>query len=214
MAALRLQREFDLMRTTLQNYAFTLQAYMVSDWLAFGIGQTLVATSGVLPASMVATMAGAMLGFGPGLVISATSTMVGGWLAFSLSRTALRKGIARLIGRHRSFARLDTALTSEGWRMVMLLRISPVMPFAMTSFGLGLTRISHRDFLLGTLASLPALTAFVALGALGRTGIGMTHDGTSPRHWLLVIAGMAVVLYALRRVQRIMQRLTREDAIC
>jgi uncharacterized membrane protein YdjX (TVP38/TMEM64 family) len=214
MAALRLQREFEMLRLTLQNYALALQAYMVSDWLAFGIGQTLIATSGVLPASIVATMAGAVLGFGPGLVVSAASTMIGGWLAFSLSRTALRKPISRLVVRHQSVARLDQALTSEGWRMVMLLRVSPVMPFAMTSFGLGLTRISHRDFLLGTLASLPALTAFVALGALGRTGIGMTQDGATPSHWLAVAAGTAVVLYSLRRVQRIMQQLAREDAIC
>lgn len=213
MAALRLQREFELLRHTLQNYAVALQAYMVSDWLAFGIGQTLVATSGVLPASIAATMAGAVLGFGPGLVISAVSTMIGGWLAFSLSRTALRKSISRLVGRHRSVARLDTALTSEGWRMVMLLRVSPVMPFAMTSFGLGLTRISHRDFLLGTLASLPALTAFVALGALGRSGMDMTQDGASPLHWLLVAGGMAVVFYSLRRVQRAMQQLAHEDAV-
>lgn len=210
---LRLQRELAVLRLSAQDYLAALQAYLVSDWLAFGIGQTLVATSGVLPASVVATLAGAMLGFWPGLLISAVSTMFGGWLAFSLSRTALRKWISPFVGRHQCLARLDTAMTSEGWRMVMLLRVSPVMPFAMTSFGIGLTRISHRDFLIGTLAALPALTGFVALGALGRTGIAMTQDGTNWWHWLLMAAGVVVVLYALRRVQRIMRQLACEDAL-
>lgn len=212
IALMRLQREIAVSRLLIHDYATQLQAFMASNWIAFGLGQTLVAASGVLPASMIATMAGAMLGFGPGLAISVISTMVGGWLAFSLSRTALRKWIARLLGRNEAFARLDMAVTCEGWRMVMLLRISPVMPFAITSYGIGLTRISHRDFLLGTLASLPALVGFVAIGALGRTGMTMAQDGTTRWHWLLLATGTGVVLYALRRVRRIMERISCEAA--
>ena len=72
--------------------------------------------------------------------------------------------------------------------MVTLLRISPVMPFALTSYGLGLTRISQRDFLAGTLASLPSLAGYVALGALGKEGLrledaGLVNGGVKVVHW-------------------------------
>ncbi|HZU62652.1 MAG TPA: VTT domain-containing protein [Novosphingobium sp.] len=183
-----------------------LQAFMAANWLAFGAGQVLVAASGVLPASMIALMAGATYGLGWGLLLSAISTMVGGWLAFALCRTALRERIARYVGHHPRVARLDEAMTSEGWRLVLLLRVSPVMPFALTSYGLGLTRISSRDFLLGTLASLPALTGYVALGALGRQGMAVAQGGASIWHWLMLAGGLAVVLYALARVRAALGR--------
>jgi uncharacterized membrane protein YdjX (TVP38/TMEM64 family) len=61
-------------------------------------------------------------------------------------------------------------LAQDGWRLVCVLRVSPVMPFAMTSYALGLTGISQRAYLLGTLAALPALLGYVTVGALA----GMT----------------------------------------
>ena len=204
---LKFQREILETRVALHDWVATLQLFMASNWLAFALGQTLVAACGILPASMIAAMAGALLGFGPGLAISVTSTMLGGWLAFSLSRTALRKWIARFLHRHPSFSRLDAAMTAEGWRMVLLLRISPVMPFALTSYGIGLTRITHREFLIGTLASLPSLVGFVALGSLGKEGLRMAQSGTSEWSWLLLAAGGAILFYSLYRLRKVMDRL-------
>lgn len=207
-----LRREFAAVRGTLQDWTVALQAYMASNWLAFGIGQTLITVSGVLPASMVATLAGGVFGFGAGMAISTTSTMIGGWICFALSRTALRRLIARFLDRHDLLARFDTAVTSEGWRLVLLLRLSPVMPFALTSYAIGLTRVSHRDFLLGTLASLPALAGFVALGALGRAGLRMADGRAAAVQWLMLAAGLAIVVYALFRLRQVMGRVAAEGA--
>lgn len=206
------RREFAGMRGALHDWTSALQAYMASNWLAFGLGQTLITVSGVLPASMIATLAGGVFRFGLGLAISTVSTIVGGWICFALSRTALRRLIARYLGRYDLLARFDTAVTSEGWRLVLLLRLSPVMPFALTSYAIGLTRVSHRDFLLGTLASLPALAGFVALGALGRAGLRMADGRAMAVQWLMLAAGLGIVLYALYRLRRVMGRLAAEVA--
>jgi uncharacterized membrane protein YdjX (TVP38/TMEM64 family) len=80
------------------------------------------------------------------------------------------------------------------------------MPFALTSYGLGLTRISQRDFLMGTMASLPALAGYVALGALGKQGMIMTLTSASPLHWLSLVAGIATVAYALMRVRKVLAK--------
>ncbi|MBU6268232.1 MAG: VTT domain-containing protein [Sphingomonadales bacterium] len=175
---------------------------MAANWLAFGLGQTVVAASGVLPASMIAVMAGATLGFGRGLALSMLATMLGGWLAFTVSRSALGGWIGRRLEKRPGLARIDAAIAGEGWRMVALLRVSPVMPFALTSYALGLTRISHRDFLLGTLASLPALAGYVALGALGKQGLLMADRGLTVSHVALLALGFAVVGYALWRLRK------------
>jgi uncharacterized membrane protein YdjX (TVP38/TMEM64 family) len=183
-----------------------LQGAMTSNWLAFALGQIVIAASGVLPASMFAMIAGASFGFGWGLAISIACTMFGGWLAFALSRTVLRGWVERWIRRSSLADRFDEAIGQESWRFVLLLRISPVMPFALTSYGLGITRIGQRDFLLGTLASLPALVGYVAMGSLGRIGMQMAGSPTSPAGFAMIALGLGAVIYALVRVKVVLQR--------
>lgn len=187
-----------------QEWATVLQQAMAANWLAFGIGQVIIASTGVLPASIIAIMAGATFGLGWGLAISMIGTMLGGWLAFCLSRTALRGFISRHLHRHALAARFDNVVGKEGWRFVLLLRASPIMPFALTSYGLGLTRISQKEFLLGTLASLPALIGYVALGALGQQGMALANGEASVWRWLSLAGGALLVFYAMRRIRRAM----------
>ncbi len=204
IAAATLIYRRELLQLFHQRYAWLLsmQSTLESNWLTFALVQTIVAATGILPASFIAVMAGASLGFGWGLAISATSTVLGGWIAFLLSRSALRDVISRHVHRHAAAARLDDAMSAEGWRLVLLLRISPVMPFALTSYGLGLTRIAQRDFLLGTLASLPALTGYVMLGSLGKQGLAMAGSGGTGLQWLALGFGILAVTYAAVRVRK------------
>jgi uncharacterized membrane protein YdjX (TVP38/TMEM64 family) len=187
-----------------------IKPLLAANWLAFATGQVLVAMSGLVPASIMAVFAGGLYGMGLGLAISMVATMFGGWLAFLLSRSMLRPWIERAVRRSATFERIDRAVEQEGWRFVLLLRISPVMPFALTSYGLGLTRLSQREYLIGTLASLPPLVGYVALGALGREGLRSTSGGVGMWHWALVVAGIGVVGYALLRVRAAMAKVAGE----
>ncbi|MCJ2184012.1 VTT domain-containing protein [Novosphingobium sp. 1949] len=178
-----------------------LQAAMAANWVAFGSIQIAVAATGILPAAVVAMMAGASFGVGAGIAISAISTMLGGWIAFGLARSFLRPWIARWIGRSDRCLRWDAAVGRESWRFVLLLRISPVMPFAPTSYALGLSSIDQRSYLLGTLASLPALVGYVVLGALGGKGLAMMAGSANLLQWAAWGVGFAFVAIALLRVR-------------
>jgi uncharacterized membrane protein YdjX (TVP38/TMEM64 family) len=172
---------------------------------SFGALQLGVAAFGILPASLMAIAAGASYGMWLGALISAAGTLLGGWIAFLLSRSVLRPFIARIVARYPASARFDEAVATEGWRFVCLMRMSPVMPFAATSYGLGLTRIGQRAYLLGTLASLPALFGYVALGAFGRAGLAAGHGQAGPLQWLLPVFGVAALVVAVWRLKRLVQ---------
>lgn len=176
-----------------------LSAYPSEHWFGFAVGQVVIAACGVLPASVMAVMAGAAYGMVKGLAISVVCTLLGGWIAFLLSRSILRPWIERLLSRSKFAGRLDEALEGEGWHFVFLLRISPVMPFALTSYGFGLTRIRQRDYLIGTLASLPAMASYVGLGAVGRQGVEMSLSTASPMQWVLLVVGTLALLLAAWR---------------
>lgn len=74
------------------------------------------------------------------------------------------------------------------------MRASPVAPFVATSYLLGLSRVPFRDYLLGTLASLPALLGYVMVGALAARGV----ISTVAQNWMgsasLIIGVVATAL--------------------
>ena len=163
-------------------------------WLIFALLQMLVALIGFLPASLLGLAAGAVYGIALGFGLSALGVLLGAAIAFMLARSALRPAIAQRLAKGGHLARLDDAVGKDGWRLVLLLRISPVMPFSLTSYALGLSAIRPRDYALGTLAALPALLLYVAIGTLGASGLAALH-GHAPLH--LALIGIAIMATAL-----------------
>jgi uncharacterized membrane protein YdjX (TVP38/TMEM64 family) len=168
------------------------QAAKGIGWVIFAFLQILIVTSGLLPASLAGMAAGAVYGIPLGFGLAAVSTMAGAVLTLALSRSQARAWVERLmIGRPR-LQNLDLMLARDGARLVCLLRLSPVMPFAATSYALGLSSVSVRDYILGTTASLPALLGYVVLGRLAGAGLAAGQAGWV--HWaMLAVGGLATI---------------------
>ncbi len=178
--------------------------------LAAGV-QTLIALCGVLPASVGAIAAGMTFGVFRGFVVSGSATILGAVLAFLLARSLFRPIVARTLARRPRIGRLDEAVARDGWRLVALMRVSPIMPFAVTSYAMGLTSIRLRQYLLGTLASLPALLGYVVMGRMAGAGLSsLSANEAHPVRWaLLALTAAATVLLTLRlaRIVRLVLRL-------
>ncbi|OAS20122.1 TVP38/TMEM64 family protein [Methylobacterium platani] len=171
--------------------------------------QALIAASGVLPASLLGIAAGTLLGTGPGFAAAAAGTMAGALLSFGIGRALLRGRRPGFLSGRR-FAALDRSVTAEGWRLVCLMRLSPVMPFAPTSYALSLSSVRLVDYCLGTLAALPALLAYVMLGALGRTALAGEAE------WLrggVLVLGLGATLLLLRKLKRLAAAAAPETAL-
>lgn len=143
----------------------------------FCVLQTLVAICGILPAAVGAIASGMIFGVWEGFLVASIATLAGALIAFWLSRSVLRKPIQAFLSKHRFFMMLEQMTETQGWKMVCLLRISPVLPFAITSYVLGFTELSTANYLIGTLASLPALLGYVVIGFLTQSGLHQTATG-------------------------------------
>ncbi|HYP62925.1 MAG TPA: VTT domain-containing protein [Acidocella sp.] len=169
----------------------------------------LAALAGVIPGGPLGLAAGAIFGLEAGFTASAIGSMAGAAAAFGLSRSWLRPSIATLLARHNKLARLDTAFGEQDWRLVALLRVSPVMPFSLTSYALGLSGIGFPAYLLGTLGSLPTLSAYVALGALGAYGANLPSGTGRAIHLGLAVLGGAASLLLILYLGRMLGRVLR-----
>jgi len=186
---------------------------------ALGLGlllivQALVAASGVLPASLIGVVAGTLFGTQIGFLISAAGTMAGALASFGIGRV-MRPAKPDGSEEGGRLAGLDRLLAREGWRVVCLLRLSPIMPFAPTSYALSLTSVRLADYIIGTVASLPALLAYVMIGALGRSG-GVAIAGGNICEWLrlgVLVLGIGATLALMLKVRRLLDRKTEMSAI-
>ena len=167
--------------------------------VVLGILQVLVSLSGILPASLLGVVAGGIYGLVPGFVLAAGSTMAGALVAFFLSRSLFRPTFERLMVTRPRLRNFDALIAQDGLRLVCLLRISPVMPFSVASYMLGLSSIDLRSYTIGTLASLPALCGYVFIGTLADESLSAWKTGTDPLRWVLLgIGGMATLLLTVR----------------
>ena len=178
----------------------TLRDRESGSWLLFTAVQVVVATIGIIPASLLGIAAGSLYGISAGFAISTFSTMLGAVIAFQLSRSVFRPLIARLLARRPRLQALDGLVRQDGWRLVCLLRMSPVMPFAATSYVLGLSPIGWRGYLLGTTAALPALLGFVCVGHFAGAGVAAWQDGAGPWRWTLLGVGAAATIVLTLRI--------------
>src|SRR5207249_1644516 len=70
--------------------------------------------------------------------------------AFLVGRYVARDAIARKIQKHQKFAAIDRAVADEGWKIVLLTRLSPVFPFVLLNYAFGLTRVKLSHYVLAS----------------------------------------------------------------
>lgn len=170
-----------------------------------------VACTGFVPASLIGITGGLIYGLWGGFVISAFATLAGALISFAVSRSLLQGIFARLFMHRAGVQRLGEEVVKRGWRFVCLLRMSPIMPFSVTSYALGLSSISVRDYTTGTLASLPALFGYVCIGWLAHAGIAMKAGGADRLRWAIYALGVAATVFLTWYVGRMVASALNRD---
>jgi uncharacterized membrane protein YdjX (TVP38/TMEM64 family) len=173
-------------------------------WIAFVALQIVIVASGVLPASLAGIAAGAVYGAALGFGLAAASTMAGALVTLAISRSLARQWVERFMRQRPRLQDLDRMLARDGARIVCLLRLSPVMPFAATSYALGLSSVSVRDYVLGTCASLPALLGYVFLGRIAAAGLASGKAGWL--HWGMLAVGAVATVGLTFRIGQLLSR--------
>lgn len=131
--------------------------------VAFIVGYA-VATVGLVPGSLLTLAAGAVFGLAAGVVYVFAGAVLGSMLAFLVARYAARTAVERRISGDPRFERIDAAIARSGRKIVFLLRLSPVLPFNLLNYALGLTRVRLRDYLIASLGMLPGTFLYVYSG--------------------------------------------------
>ena len=131
--------------------------------LLFVLGYA-VATILFVPGSLLTLAAGAVFGLVKGTALVFIGATIGETAAFLISRHFAREHVERRVAGDARFAQIDRAIGQQGRRIVLLLRLSPVFPFNLLNYALGLTRVSLRDYVIASIGILPGTMLYVYAG--------------------------------------------------
>jgi uncharacterized membrane protein YdjX (TVP38/TMEM64 family) len=175
----------------------------LSEWVAtlgpWGpfvfIAGYVLATVAFVPGSVLTIAGGAIFGLAAGTAYVFIGASLGACAAFVLARGFARGAIERRLAGNARFAAVDRAIAKEGLRIVFLLRLSPLFPFSLGNYALGLTRVRFRDYAIACAGMLPWTFVYVYLGSV----VGDVGGGWRILVGLLVTA---VVVFLIARIAK------------
>ena len=163
----------------------------------------IVAVVFMLPAFLLIIVGGAVFGVWYGAALAMLGALSGASIAFLIARYWARERVARHVSRNPLLASLDDTIGVNGLRLVFLLRLSPVVPFVLTNYALGATRIRFQDFLLGTLGLGPIVLTYAALG---RVSGARAVDGSNPASVTILVVGIVATVILGVLLTKMVQR--------
>lgn len=152
------------------------------------------------PAWLLALVAGLAFGLGRGIAVIWVASMAGAAGAFLLARHGARHRVEKLARKNDKFEAVDRAIAKHGWTVVLLLRISPLLPYTVSNYLYGLTKIGFLPYLFASaFGLLPMIAVFVSIGAAGREAALAAVSGRhvrTPIEWAVLAAGLLVTVGA------------------
>jgi uncharacterized membrane protein YdjX (TVP38/TMEM64 family) len=193
-------------------FAAWVQSLGVWGPLVFVLGYA-VAVVAFIPGSVLTLAAGAIFGLGAGIAYALAGAVLGATLAFLVARYAARSIVEERIGRSPRFAAVNDAVASQGRKVVLLLRLSPVVPFNVLNYALGVTRVRFADYVVASVGMVPGTVLYVYYGTVAGTIASAVSGSGVPRgrgYYALLAAGLAATLAATAVIARAARRALRE----
>lgn len=171
---------------------------------AFGIGAVLF-----FPALVLILAGGALWGVVQGTIYVMLGAALGSTLSFFAARHLVRDRVQRYVDRHPKLAAIDRAVEQEGLRLVFLLRLSPVVPFILLNYVLGISRVRYRDYLGGLAGMIPVVLMYVYAGKVAGDLATLASGASTPRgpaYYALIALGLLATIAATVLLTRAAQR--------
>lgn len=166
-----------------------------------------------IPGSILTLGAGAVFGVLWGTIYVSIAATLGATAAFLIGRYLARDWVSARIAGYPRFKAFDKAVGREGWKIVGLVRLSPIFPFNLLNYAFGLTAVRLRDYFWASwLGMLPGTLMYVYLGSLGgdlaRASAGT--GGRSEAQWAVYALGLAATIAVTVYIARIASRILKE----
>ena len=185
------------------------------EWIQANPGPGVVAFAIVYFVATVLFIPGSILTLGSGFVFSASfglgigvllgslavfvGASAGAIVSFLLGRYLLRDSVSKLSMKYSIFQALDNALETKDLRIMILLRLSPIIPFNAINYIAGVSALKFVSYLWSLFAIIPGTVLYVFLGASASSlaDSAMSDDSNSTVTIVVVVVGVVFGFLAI-----------------
>ena len=140
-----------------------------------------IATLLFIPGSLLTLKGGCLFGLLWGSIYVLIAAVIGATFAFLVGRYISRDWVCQQIGNKPKFQAIDKAVAKRGFKIVFLTRLSPVFPFNLLNYAFGVTKVSLKDYVLGSIGMIPGTIMYVYMGSLiGDIAMNNSSTPTNP----------------------------------
>lgn len=176
----------------LKTFSHWVQGLGVWGYVLF-VGVYILACVMLAPGTPLTIAAGLVFGLGLGFGVVMIGATIGSALAFLFARYVVRDKVKRMLERKPKFAAIEKAISEDGWKVVLLLRLSPLVPFNLQNYFFGITEVKFWYFVAATFFGImPGCLLFLYVGAAGHALSGGGKWGAL--QWTFFGAGLAATL--------------------
>jgi uncharacterized membrane protein YdjX (TVP38/TMEM64 family) len=167
----------------------------------------------MVPGSVLSISVGFLLGVVSGSVAVWIGSALGAWVEFWIGRTVARNWIEKKIAGRPMFEAVDRAVATEGFKIVLMTRLSPLFPFHLLNYFFGVSRVRFFTYAVASaIGVIPWTIMYVFVGATARS-LAEAAAGTAKMpaaERILFLAGIVIAGAVAVVVSRAARRALRE----
>lgn len=177
----------------LQSFTQWVEGLGVWGGVVYGVFYA-IATVLLVPGAPLTIAGGLLFGVALGFPIILIGATVGAALAFLAARYLVREKVKAMVESRPKLKAIDRAVADEGWKIVAMVRLTPIVPFNLQNYFFGLTEVKFWHYVAATLAGIiPGVLLYLYLGAIGAATLtGGAKLG--PLQWGFFIVGLVVTI--------------------
>jgi uncharacterized membrane protein YdjX (TVP38/TMEM64 family) len=174
----------------------------------------MIASVAFLPGSVLTLGAGVVFGVVMGSLYVFIGATMGAIAAFLVGRYLVRGWVVKKIEGNNKFRAIDEAVAREGVKIVFLTRLSPIFPFNLLNYAYGVTGVSLKDYVFGSIGMIPGTIMYVYIGSLAGSiaTIGTESQPGNPGvQWAIRIIGFLATVIVTIYVTKVARKALEDE---
>jgi uncharacterized membrane protein YdjX (TVP38/TMEM64 family) len=161
----------------------------------------------LVPGSLLTLAAGFLFGVIAGFILVSVGSTLGAAAGFLISRYFARERVEHRVASHPKFQAIDGAVLRQGFKIVLLARLTPIFPYSLLNYAFGITSMNFRSYIVASwIGMIPATILYVYLGAtaqdLTQILTGNIEMDSSTTFKALGLAATAALVFTVTRIAR------------
>jgi len=163
----------------------------------------------IAPAFFLTVAGGAVFGIWRGSLLVLVGASLGASVVYAIAAPFADARWMRRVTRDQRVAAVKEAVGGGGVRIMLLLRLSPLIPYSILNYALALSGVRYADFVVALVGMIPAIVLYTYYGKVVGDVAALAAGVSPPRgteYYLLLAVGLVAMAVSTAMITKAARR--------